>query len=169
MNKHWKAIENYPDYQLSDQGRVRSFKDKSGAVRYLGLTMDKDGYLQVNLCGNGEVRTCKVHQLVLAAFLGPCPKGMEANHLDVNKRNNRLDNLEYTTHSENMKHAYHLGLGNIKAVIQRSMVGQFVADYISQCEASRRTGVNQGHISECCNGKIKSAGGFVWEHSEELV
>ena len=63
------------------------------------------GYMSVNPVRNGKNVVRYVHRLVAAAFLGPCPPGLEVNHKDGNPENNRLSNLEYVTHAENMRHA----------------------------------------------------------------
>ena len=170
----WKTINEYPAYQVSDTGLVRSLYRTHGAsgkrintVRMLKPGTDGPGYLTVHLCKNSTLKTYAVHRLVLAAFVGSCPDGLEANHLDGDKLNNRIGNLEWITSSENMLHAFRMGLqvpsiSNEKAVIRRTKAGGFIAEYRSQSEASRRTGIHRGSISSCCAGKLKSAGGFVW-------
>ncbi len=160
----WKPISEHPDYQVSDAGEVRSSKHRKPIILKLGI--GSTGYPLVVLCQNGKRSDCNVHQLVLTTFIGQCPQGMEAHHLDGNKRNSRLENLEYVTHSENQLHAFRTGLQaptRERAVCQFTKDEQFIAEYRSQREASRQTGVSQGHISNCCLGKRKTTGGFRWE------
>jgi transposase len=71
--------------------------------KLLNPSKDNDGYLIVGLTKNKKLKTYKVHRLVLETFVGPCPKGMICRHLDGNPSNNRLDNLEWSTNSINMK------------------------------------------------------------------
>ncbi len=162
----WKTIEGYPDYQISDGGEVKSFKHRKPIV--LKPSHGSSGYSHVLLYQNDKRNDCNVHRLVLVAFVGKCPAGMEANHIDGSKPNNRLDNLEYVTHSENQLHAFQIGLktpnihGEI-AVEQFTKDGQFIAKHKSQSEAFRQTGAHISDISRCCLGKRKSAGGFRWE------
>lgn len=98
----WKDIEGFPDYEVSNTGLVYSCKRnhimKQGnhkGYRRLGL---RPGYRQKQ---KGKL----VHDLVLEAFIGPCPEGYEGNHKDCNKANNNIDNLEWVTHKDNMHHA----------------------------------------------------------------
>lgn len=79
-----------------------------GAMRKLRAVENGRGYLRV-VCG-GKLRS--VHALVAEAFIGPRPSGLEVNHKDGDKRNNRPENLEYVTRSENMRHCFRIGLGN---------------------------------------------------------
>lgn len=98
----WKPIPGYPDYEVSDLGRVRSFKKSKVAL--LKMQVDKDGYSRITLCADSKQSLRLVHQLVLLAFVGPCPDGREVCHgPDSDKANNRLDNLRYDTHLANMQ------------------------------------------------------------------
>ena len=156
----WKTIEGYSDYEISNKGEVRSFK--FGKIRILKQSMSGYGYLKVMLCNNGEKKQLRVHQLVLETFIGPCPDGKECNHQNGIKSENQLSNLEWVTSSENIQHAVQTGLKFQKPVQQFTLDGQFIAEYKSQNEAFRQTGVHQGNISSCCNGQRKNTGGFVW-------
>jgi hypothetical protein len=102
----WRPAVGFPDYEVSDQGRVRSWKPYNGqaAPRVLkGFPSPSGGHLQYRLVDiSGESVTTKGHQLVLAAFVGPCPSWADQiRHLDGNPTNNRLSNLRYGTRSEN--------------------------------------------------------------------
>ena len=113
----WRAIPDRPNYEVSDDGLVRSLGMIAphrwpGAIRrirgrMLRQTPDKDGYLQVTL-GAGVTR--KVHRLVCEAFHGPS-QGRQVNHLNGIKSDNRIDNLEWCSNLENRRHAIrYLGL-----------------------------------------------------------
>jgi hypothetical protein len=114
----WKPIPGYVGYyEASNIGRVR----RSGATRLNppGHIMfqnygPRTGYRLVQLCRDNDPKTRTVHSVVAAAFLGLRPKGKQVNHIDGNKLNNRLDNLEYVTPSENNLHAIRLGLHKIQ-------------------------------------------------------
>jgi hypothetical protein len=96
----WRKIPGVSlDYEVSDLGRVRSFKRYRGsAARILATPANASGHLRV--CLDGQARL--VHQLVALAFIGDRPDGMEVRHLDGDETNNQLANLRYGTHGENM-------------------------------------------------------------------
>jgi HNH endonuclease/NUMOD4 motif-containing protein len=106
----WKPFR-HGYYEVSNLGNVQ--RAKPGHATYVGKILkgvpDKDGYIYVWTWYHGRRKTHKVHQLVATAFLGPCPPGKEVNHKDLDKTNNRWDNLEYTTSSRNKYHAVEHG------------------------------------------------------------
>lgn len=99
----WVSIQNFKSYEVSNLGRVRSKKTK----RILKPAPNKAGYLKLVLSNQGIQKTRYVHRLVATSFLSG--SGV-VNHIDGNKSNNNLSNLEIVTHRENTKHAYSLGL-----------------------------------------------------------
>lgn len=102
----FKPCVGFPGYYVSDTGEVRS-KRRAGAVRehvwaQLATKVLKGGYHHVKLFdGHGGYVMRLVQRLVLQAFVGPCPPGMEARHIDGNPANNCLDNLAWSTHADN--------------------------------------------------------------------
>lgn len=84
-------------YEVSNYGYVRN----QITQRHIKGMTDRDGYIHVGLRKDKKLRTKKVHRLVLSAFVGCCPAGMEACHNDGVKANNRLDNLRWDTHRNN--------------------------------------------------------------------
>ena len=103
----WRTINEFPLYEVSNTGYVRN---KATNRLILGHITHK-GYRQVGIFLNKKQTFRVVHRLVMIAFEGEIPTGMEVNHKDGNKLNNHVDNLEYVTHQENMIHAY-MELGN---------------------------------------------------------
>ena len=97
-NATWKPIPNHEKYSVSDDGRVRNSKGLELRGRDIG-----SGHLQVALYAKGKRSNLQVHRLVLAAFVGPCPEGMEVRHLNGIPGDNRLVNLAYGTSSENKR------------------------------------------------------------------
>ena len=118
MKEIWKNITLYKNmfadkYLVSNLGRVKSLHKSE---KILKPSRIKNKYLNINLCKKGLQKTAKIHVLVAHEFLGPRPEGLEINHIDGNKLNNNVNNLEYCTRSENHKHAYDLGIKPIPYV-----------------------------------------------------
>ena len=102
MNEIWKEVKGYEGiYEVSNIGRVKSLKFNKEKILKAGL--NSNGYLTVSLCKYGSQKTRKVHKLVAEAFLYHTPCGFElvVNHIDINKTNNKVDNLELVTSREN--------------------------------------------------------------------
>ena len=107
MDEIWRDIKNYEGlYQVSNKGRVKSLNyNRSGKERILKPRKASNGYLQVGLVKEGERKWYCVHRLVLSTFNpNPDMENLEVNHLDENKENNMLDNLEWVTHKSNCNH-----------------------------------------------------------------
>jgi len=111
MSEQWKAIPGYEGvYEVSDQGRVRRIGKAKGAQvgRIKKLTTKANGYVVVGM-KNGSVRRVEyVHRLVMLAFAASESGRNEVNHIDGNPQNNRLENLEWASRSENQLHAIHV-------------------------------------------------------------
>lgn len=108
-SEQWKPIEGYPDYRISNFGRVISLK--RDIPRLLKPSTDRYGYLKVTLTENSKHDpNCKIHRLVAAAFIQNPENKPDLNHKDGNKANNHVSNLEWCTRSENTKHAIRTGL-----------------------------------------------------------
>lgn len=121
MKELWKDIEGYEGYyQISNLGRVKSlerdvYRKRDGAFcrhkpeSIKAPVTSTDGYYQVKLCVDGENKCIGIHILVARAFI-PNPKNLpEVNHIDTNRKNNCVDNLEWCTHQENVAHSRDLG------------------------------------------------------------
>jgi len=104
--EHFRKIKGYPNYSVSDYGRIRN--DKTG--RILKPQKNTCGYLQVDLHKNGVRKSQKVHRLVANAFIPNPENKRTVNHIDGIKANNFVSNLEWATQSENSQHGYDFGL-----------------------------------------------------------
>jgi len=102
--ERWLPVIGYEGlYDVSDWGRIRSLPRRTTRGGLMKLIADGKGYWVVSLTREGKQRRFFVHRLVMEAFTGPLPEGMEIRHLDGDPGNNRLPNLRYGTHSENMQ------------------------------------------------------------------
>jgi hypothetical protein len=147
-------------YSVSSLGRVRNNNSMVIKNAYISPTGYKCFSFQIN-----GIQTIKnLHRLYAQGFI-PNPENKRVvNHIDGNKLNNDLSNLEWSTYSENINHAYEKNLrANKKGVIQISLDGFFINEYNSQREAHRQTGVNFQSINNVVNGRKKTAGGYIWK------
>jgi hypothetical protein len=115
MNKQqgpveWRPVVGYEGlYEASSDGQVRSLARKTTTGKVLSPQINNSGYLRVSVTKNTS-KYLYIHHLVAAAFIGPRPNGMDVNHINGIKTDNRAENLEYVTRTENMRHARQHGL-----------------------------------------------------------
>ena len=178
----WLPIKEAPEsYEVSSLGNVRSigFKNQWGFHRRKGPKVLKPqynykGYKMVMLCIKNKKVGRLIHRLVAEAFIGLLD-GKEVNHVNGIKDDNRVENLELCTHSENMQHAYHV-LG-IPATRQRAYSAkrkaiqcldsndQVVAEYMSVREAAEKIGHSHAQISIAAR-KEGEVYGFKWRYKQ---
>lgn len=173
--ENWKDIPGYEGrYQASDSGEIKRI---CRTHMILKQTKTNTGYFSVGLNANGKQKTCLVHRLVTAAFYGWEPE-KDVNHINGVKTDNRVENLQWCTRSENIKHAFKLGLSRnhlwmlgkvgaanarAKPVIQKAKSGQEVARFTCIKEAAFTTGIAESGISAAARGVQKTAGKCLWE------
>lgn len=171
----WKDIEGYENlYQVSNLGNVRSLRHTKPHL--ITQTKNRNGYLQValSICSN-KLKKFYVHRLVAQAFI-PNPNNLpQVNHKDENKLNNRAENLDWCTPKFNINYGTSLERRAkaqtnrkdlSKPVLQFDKNGNFINEYQSMSDATRKTGIHFSHISKVCKGKVNynSAGGFIWKY-----
>lgn len=195
MDEEWRDIPNYEGYyQISNLGRVKSLDReiinvngkiflRKGKVK--AQMIDKGGCKRVNLYKDGILKCCPVHRLVAKTFIPNPENKPEVNHIDGNKQNNSVYNLEWCTRSENQQHAWNIGLKEnarkacsvngknncannarkslSKPILQFDLYNNLIREWKSMHEAEKALKIANTHISECCRGEAKTAGGYIWK------
>ena len=159
--EQWRAVEGYPEYEVSNLGRVR----KNGKLTPLHRV--GKGYLRTTLQKDGKQKQDYIHRIVAKAFIPNPENKPTVNHIDGDKNNNRVSNLEWATYLENNLHAIKNNLHKhyTRVVKQYDLQGKLIATYHSILEASKATGINTSGIGGTCRGIHKTAGGYVWRYS----
>lgn len=169
INEIWKQVDGFSDYEVSNMGRVRSFKlGKNGSILIPRKTSEKKPYPMVYIKNDeGNNKLVKIHRLVALAFVTK-PIGCNiVNHIDGNKLNNVADNLEWTDNGGNNKHAYDSGLRKgpvrkFRTVIRITSENE-IETYESLAAASRENDISDTSIRRACKGIAKTAGGYQWK------
>ena len=159
-----KDIINFENYQISDDGRVWSKKSNKWLK-----PIDVNGYKKVSLYKNGKEYQRLVHRLIAETFI-PNPNNYEEiNHINEDKSDNRVENLEWCTSSYNINYGTRIErqVNSIsKKVFQYSIDNVLLNTYKSCTEAERENpSFNHRGISYACIGKLKTYKGFKWSHS----
>lgn len=178
MTEQWKDVLGYEGvYQVSDKGRVKCLNYRHTGIEKLMTPQNNGhGYYWVAFRFNGKHKKDYkyVHRLVAEAFLENPQNYSDINHKDEDRSNNCADNLEWCTTKYNLaygsRHEREIETQrkthpNRIAVLQFSKDGSLIGKYGSQREAQRETGVHSSSVSACCNGKLKTAGGYVWKYN----
>lgn len=164
VNENWMNIKQYEGlYQVSSLGRVKSFPRNGtiGIEKIIKPTFDKYGYLQVILC-NKNHKCFRIHRLVAEMFI-PNPQNKDTvNHIDGNKLNNNIRNLEWNSIEENNDNAYILKLNKKTPILQFDKNNNFIKSWDSLREIERVLGFNHSNILQCCKNKYKQMNGFIW-------
>ena len=154
-------IEGFENYEISNLGKVRNIK--SG--RMLKPHLNHNGYLKHHLYRHDKQKELFLHRIIAIAFIDNPGKKPQVNHIDENKLNNDLSNLEWCTAKENLIHGTRTKRAAeklSKKVIQLDLNDNVLNEFESMGQAERETGVPRSNISRCCNGKRKSAGDYKW-------
>ena len=172
----WKDVPGYDGlYQVSNKGQVKSMyfhaqKGKGNNLKdnpkILIPSVDSYGYKIVSLCNGDTKKTVTVHKLVAAAFI-PNPDNLPCiNHIDENKQNNCVENLEWCTVEYNNSYGTkgeRTAQTLKKKVYQYDQEMNLIAVYDGAIDAEKETGVSRSNICICIKGRAKMAGGFIWK------
>lgn len=155
----WKPIINFPNYLVSNYGRIMNACSK----RIKKTPVDNNGYPHVSLWRNGKGKTYQVHRIEFQTFFpDDALEGFVINHINGNKVDNKLTNLEKISYQENNLHAEYIikTHKNGKAVIQRDLYGKIINEFPSIAEAERQTGLT--NISRAIKKQYQTQG-YYWE------
>lgn len=190
MQEYWKDIIWYEWlYQVSNLWSIKSLNyNRTHVERILKPSYNTCGYLHVWLQHQGKRKIAMVHRLVCEAFIKNLESKSQVNHINGIKSDNRLENLEWVTPSENIQHCYHsLWYKNhfqtnhprsnngvywsqntsSKSIVQLSMLGVFIKEWWSIIDVQRMLWISQWSISNCCKWKYwyKSAWWYTWQYT----
>lgn len=168
-----KQLKEFSGYYITHDGFVYSAKKD----KFIKFEQRKDGYVSCGLYKNGLRKHFLIHRLVAETFIPNPENKPQVNHKNGIKTDNRVENLEWTTQSENMKHSFRV-LGTKNGMLDRKgnknpnskiilqiKDGKIIAEFYGINEAARITGINRTSISNCCNNycRHKTAGGYYWK------
>lgn len=178
MKEIWKLIPGYEGFKVSNTNRVKRlpyyYEDTLGK-KYnipeseLVTSVNKRGYQRVELClGDSKKKPFTVHRIVMYAFKGVPPNGMDQiNHIDGNKLNNHPDNLEWSNNSHNIKHAWATGLfkpnlpksiNSPKALI---VIHKEYGHFCTILEAAKESGINRCRLSKMIKNIITNTSKYI--------
>ena len=157
----YKGIETH--YSISDEGIIKNIL----TGKELKQHCSKDGYLYTTIYVESKPKSCRVHRLVANAFI-PNPENKPyVNHINGKKNDNRAENLEWATPSENTQHAVDMGLltpKNERSVVQYSLEGNLIKVYDSLTQAAKETNSSLEKIILCCQKQRLTHNLFQWRY-----
>lgn len=181
MKEEWKDIDGYEGlYQVSNLGRIKSIPHvvKTWRGSFISkeivrtLAKDRNGYLMIYLCKNGKKKYHSVHRIVAKAFVANPHNYSVVNHINEDKSDNRVENLEWCDAKYNINYGTCIERRAEKQknnhgampVAQIDLNGKVIARFPSISEVGRILGLNIRSISKCCKGGQKTAYGYKWSY-----
>lgn len=160
--EEWRTIEAFPNYQVSSLGRIKNIKTNRILKPFKNKT---SGYYYINIRNTRGRKCYRVHRLVATYFINNPLKLSDVNHIDENKANNRVTNLEWVSHLDNIRH----GSGIQRSTASRSKPIECSNGntYNSIREAGSLLGLSSGGICEVLKGKRNQTGGYTFKYKEE--
>lgn len=164
---YWRETEEAPGYAVTSDGRVKRIKTDN----VLSPSMNNSGYLTVNVGPKYDRRGLGVHRLVARAFVDGYEPGLDVNHKNGIKTDNRAENLEWCSRSRNIRHSFDIGLSkphrsdNAGSPPIRVRIVETGECYNSLAECARAIGGSVSCISQCVSGKQKT---YMKKHFEAV-
>lgn len=159
----WKDIKGYEGlYQVSNEGRVKSIRYRKEKILHQNKVR---GYLRTILSKNGVKTQYQTHRLVYETFESDIPNGLQVNHIDENKENNCVENLNLMTPKENMNwgtNRQRAAEKYKKTLYQYDKNNNLICVFDSIKSACEKYNIFQGNISSCCSGRMKTYKGYKW-------
>ena len=171
--------ERFPNWEINiEKGEIYSLRLK----KYIG-SVDKNGYVYVTK--QKGYKYCRLHQYIWMCVNGEIPEGYEIHHIDGNKLNNSIYNLELVEHKKHMiehkkgvslseEHRRKLSNANVnnpkqhpKSIAQYTLDGELIKKWISARQIERELGFYHSNIVKCCKGCCNHSYGFIWKYVEE--
>lgn len=167
----WKPVSGYEGlYEVSNYGNVKSVNfNRTGKENLLKQHILKDGYVQVEFRKDRKRKCFKIHRLVWTAFNGQIPEDMQVNHINEDKTDNRLSNLNLMSLVENCNWGTRnerISKSHNKPIIQYDLEGKEIKVWDNAKEMCKLYNWSSGAISEVCSGKRKTAYGYKWSYKE---
>lgn len=170
MEEIWKELDDLPNYEISNRGRLRN----KNTLRILKTRVSKLGYEHITITYGGEKYFRAIHRLVAKAFLINPGNKPEVNHIDENKLNNHVSNLEWMTKSENINH----GTRNerVAKAVSKTLSIPIIAtnlktgesqEFYGSRECARQLGLNHGNITLVLKGNRRQTGGYTFKYKED--
>ena len=161
------SLLGFDNYYIDEEGRIYNSKRD----RYLKPYCDNLGYLQVALSKEGKLHYFRVHRLVALSFLEPIAGKTYVNHKNGNKKDNRVENLEWCNNSENMKHAYATGCYNAKHKCAVDVFAKHNNQYLYTAESvtdlAKITGHNRKTLTAILKGEKKNNFNYIFRYKQE--
>ena len=167
LKEIWKDILQYDgQYQVSNKGRVRSFKRNKSCPYVLKFSEDKDGYLCVVLSKNGHSNKVRIHRIVAETFLTNPDRKPTVNHKDGDKHNNCVENLEWATRREQIQHVISNDLRSPQSVhVLCIETGQ---EFPSKRSAETTLGIRKNGVSTSIRTG-KPVNGFTFKEVKRVI
>jgi len=163
--EEWRDVLGFEElYQVSNLGKVRTIKNGEAEM---SQQENRNGYMTVHLRNKGVERRAMVHRLVAEAFISNPDELRDVNHKNGDKSDNRVENLEWVTHLDNMTHSFRELGKNVRHIVQLSLDGVLIDRWNSITEAAEATGICRTDIGACCRGERTMAGAFEWKYEED--